>query len=197
MLITQEEIVELAFNRSVTETRILDADINVAQWKYLRPALTNELYSDLINNPANYIDLLNWVKPALAFYVKYIAIEDLFYELSDRGGFQLTAQEANGMTDTQRTDFRRAQMVKANELMSIVVNFCVETNVEKYNRGDSLRPRIIGGLLIKRKTGQVTLNDPDVVSSVNQARVFLSGDVIYLQELINGVWTNTGTSWDV
>jgi len=35
------------------------------------------------------------------------------------------------------------------------------------------------------------------VSSLQTARVWEVDDVVYLQTLIAGVWTNTGTQWDV
>jgi len=55
----------------------------------------------------------------------------------------------------------------------------------------------VGGFLVERLTGEVVNADPENPTGSGSARVYLSGDTIYLQEKIAGVWTNTGTSWDV
>jgi uncharacterized membrane protein YidH (DUF202 family) len=197
MLITQEDVIDLAFNRDIEATRIKDADINVAEWKYIRPALTDSLYSNIINNVANYTTLLAFVKPALAYYVKYVAFEELAFELSDRGIFQLTSQDANGVSDTQRAAYKESVLVKANELISVAINYIVENDLPYYDRENATHPRIIGGFLVERSTGDVENNNPSVPTDYGTARVWLSGDTIYLQEKVNGIWTNTGTQWDV
>lgn len=197
MLITQTDLIAIAFNRGITVDRIMDSDINVAQWKYIRPALTDELYTDLINNISNYSGLMEYVKPALAYYVKFVAFEELAFEFSDRGMFQLTSQDAGAVTDTQRAAYKESILIKANELMSVAINYCVQQELEKYTRGNAVQPKIIGGFLVERDTGDIVNTDPSNPSAENMARVWYTGDVIYLQEKINGVWTNTGTQWDV
>lgn len=197
MLITQTDLIAIAFNRDITVSRIMDSDINVAQWKYIRPALTDDLYTDLINNISDYDGLMEYVKPALAYYVKYITFEELAFEFSDRGMFQLTSQDANSVTDTQRAAYKESILIKANELMSVAINYCVEQELEEYTRGNSVQPKIIGGFLVERNTGNIVNTDPNNPTTANSARVWYEGDTIYLQEKIAGVWTNTGTSWDV
>jgi len=197
MLISQTDLIAIAFNRGIDTDRIMDSDINVAQWKYIRPALTDDLYTDLINNLSDYDGLMEYVKPALAYYVKFISFEELAFEFSNRGVFQLTSQDANGVTDTQRAKYKESILIKANELMSVAINYCVQQDLEEYNRSDALAPRIVGGFLVERLTGEVVNTDPDNPSTANSARVWYVDDTIYLQEKIAGVWTNTGTSWDV
>ncbi len=197
MLATIADIIDIAFNRDIDNDRIKKSDVNVAQWKYIRPALTDDLYTDLINNIGDYSGLMEFVKPALAYYVKYVAFEELAFELSNRGVFQLTSQDANGVTDTQRAKYKESVMIKANELMSVAINYCVQQDLTEYNRSDALAPRIVGGFLVERLTGEVVNADPENPTGSGSARVYLSGDTIYLQEKISGTWTNTGTSWDV
>lgn len=197
MLITKEDIIDLAFNRDVDASRLKNADVEVAQWKYIRPALTDTLYNNLINNISDYDTLLTFIKPALAYYTKYIAFEELAFELSDRGMFQLTSHDANGISDTQRAKYKESIIIKANELISIAINYCVSNGLEYYNRSDALQPRIVGGFLLDREVGDVDYNNPESPTTANYARVWLSGDTIYLQEKVNGIWQNTGTVWDV
>jgi len=197
MLATQTDLIAIAFNRGITVDRILDSDINVAQWKYIRPALTDSLYTDLINNIGDYTGLMEYVKPALAFYVKYVAFEELAFELSDRGIFQLTSQDANAITDTQRAKYKESIIIKANELMSVAINYCVQQDLTEYNRANATLPRVIGGFLVNEPTGDIVNSDPENPTTANSARVWFADDVIYLQEKISGVWTNTGTSWNV
>jgi len=187
MLISQTDLIAIAFNRGIDADRIMDSDINVAQWKYIRPALTDDLYTDLINNLSDYDGLMEYVKPALAYYVKFISFEELAFEFSNRGVFQLTSQDANGVTDTQRAKYKESILIKANELMSVAINYCVQQDLEEYNRSDALAPRIVGGFLVERLTGEVVNTDPDNPSTANYSKSFGTfDDTIYLQEKIAG-----------
>lgn len=199
-LITQEKVIELAFNRDIGEAKIKDSDIQAAQWKYLKPILSRELYEDLVNNPTSttYTDLMKFIEPALAYYVKYVVLEEVLFDVTARGGFQLGANDASQMTDSQRKDFKWSVIDRGNELGSILLNHIQNTSYEYYTGKEGQSSRIVGGLLIKEVSGDIETPAPstgtELVAEVRIERIL---DTIYLQVYENGSWTNTSTSWNV
>ncbi len=148
MIVTQTEVIDLAFNRSIDTTRIKDSDINAAEWKYIKPLLGNDLFEDVINNLSGYTDLLVYLKPCAAYYVKYFVLPDLMYEISDRGAFQLDVDDGMGMNEQQRNELLTKTLDKANQLGSIVKNYLVNTENTLYNAGVDTG-KIVGGFFIK------------------------------------------------
>ena len=67
-IITAQEVVDIAFaaNSNMKAESINEHIIHIAEVKYLRPALGVELYDKL----SEYTELVDKVKPALAFFVK-------------------------------------------------------------------------------------------------------------------------------
>lgn len=76
-LITPAEVLELAFpsNQYIPEEMILPAKIETAQYRFLKPAL-GDLYACLTEERFE-LFLDRFVKPALAYYVRYLIIDDL------------------------------------------------------------------------------------------------------------------------
>jgi len=196
-LITAEETVQIAFNRQIDASLIKDADIDVAEWKYIKPLLTDDLYEDVIANESSYTNLLKFIKRALAFYLKAIIIDDIAYELGDRGGFQLQADDAVPITNEGRRAMKQSSLMKANELASIALNYVIKQEYEKYERGATLRSKQIGGFLIENDGEEITTTPPTLPSGEYEARVYLDGSTIKLQYKTDDGWQDTDTSWSV
>jgi len=93
--------------------------------------------------------------------------------------------------------YKESVMIKANELMSVAINYCVQQDLTEYNRSDALAPRIVGGFLVERLTGEVVNADPENPTGVRLGKSLFERRYNLFTGKIAGVWTNTGTSWDV
>lgn len=143
--ITATEVITLSFNRIIENTKILDNDIASSEWRYIRPILTNNLFEDIKANPGNYTDLINdFIKPALAYYVKFHLLPELMFTLSDRGSFVQTAGDTNVMTDEQRRVYIDSVLEKANSLAVKLKDYIIENGLIRY----APESEILGGLLI-------------------------------------------------
>ena len=80
-LISSPEVIALAYVTEIDPTMIKTEVIQTAELKYIKPILTTALYDDLIANPANYATLItNYIKPCLAFFVKYAMLNQQLLE---------------------------------------------------------------------------------------------------------------------
>ncbi|MFZ4413494.1 MAG: hypothetical protein ACOYOV_10460 [Bacteroidales bacterium] len=80
-LISKSEIKQLAFISSFEETELKDEIISTAITKYIIPAVTPAVYNLLIEYPETYRELIEtYIKPCLAFYVKYLHLNQLVLE---------------------------------------------------------------------------------------------------------------------
>lgn len=101
-LLTKEEALQLAFggNDTVSIRSIREEKIMVAQERFLRPAFGNELYEEL-ESGKHYEFVTEYVKPALAQYVRYQMIPELMVRLSDSGIVLVSATETEDSTREQ------------------------------------------------------------------------------------------------
>lgn len=108
MIITKAEIVSIAFSRSISTTKILDNIIEMCELKYLKPVLTEDLWTAFYADPTNatYTTLLAYCKNALAWWVKYTILPEVYTEISDTGVHQINPQNANNVTDQRFVEVR-------------------------------------------------------------------------------------------
>lgn len=115
------QVVELAFSAGnpVSPTSIRETKIVVAQERYLRPEL-GRLYDAVLDG--KYPDLLDdYLRPALAHYVRYAIIPDLSIRLSDKGVQTHFSEHASVATDVQRDELRRQDKEDADILLALAV----------------------------------------------------------------------------
>ena len=80
-LITSSEVIALAYVTELDPTMIKDEVIQTSELKYVKPVLTSALYDDVVANPNNYTTLItSYIKPCLAFFVKYAMINQQLLE---------------------------------------------------------------------------------------------------------------------
>lgn len=134
-LMTVAEVITAAFTRKVDAAQIKDADIAIAEWEYIRPILTEGLYNDVVITPSIYVTLItDYIKPCLAYYVKYLVFNDFMVEVSDRGINQLVSTNANPVSSQLRTDAKLDVLARANILENKLKNYINE----RYYAGDSI-----------------------------------------------------------
>ena len=80
-LITSSEVISLAYVTELDPTMIKSEVIQTSELKYVKPVLTSALYDDVVANPDNYATLISsYIKPCLAFFVKYAMINQQLLE---------------------------------------------------------------------------------------------------------------------
>jgi hypothetical protein len=107
-MITASEVVDIAFNRQINSSKINDSLILSAQYKYLRPVLTEDLYEAFESDVdgSAYSALKVYTDQALAWWVKYLVLPELFVEVSDRGVKLLEGLNAESVNDQRFINYR-------------------------------------------------------------------------------------------
>lgn len=120
-IITPQEVVGIAFaaNSNFKAEAINEHIIHIAEVKYLRPALGAELYENL----ANYPELVDRLKPALAFFVKCGIMPSIAINMGNGGLALSNPQYMTTATDKQRTLLYESELSKANTLLAEVVDY--------------------------------------------------------------------------
>lgn len=118
-IITPQEVVDIAFpaTSNMKAESINEYVIHATEIKYLRPALGAELYGKL----ADYADLCEALKPALAFFVKCELIPSLSLSMSNGGIAISNPQYMSAATDKQRTLLYKSELDKAHTLLEEVL----------------------------------------------------------------------------
>lgn len=151
-LIAPQQVVELAFsaNNPISPASIKEAKIIAAQEKYLRPVL-GKLYDALLDG--KYSELLDeYIRPALAHYVRYAIIPDLSLRLGDKGVLNPFSDHANAATDKQRAELRQQDKEDANILIDNAVRYISEhrDRFPEYEPRENVRKKAIcnGGIIL-------------------------------------------------
>jgi len=82
-LITSTEVISIAYITELDPTMIKDEIIVTAERKYIQPILSAPLYEDVVSNQQQYSTLIDqYIKPCLAFYVKFSMMNQQLLETS-------------------------------------------------------------------------------------------------------------------
>jgi hypothetical protein len=92
-MITKAEIKTLAFGTNFDIAQIKDNVIYLVKVNTLLPILGTNLYDDVESTPANYTDLLDLIKPFLAWEVRKYVSHTITYKLGNKGA--MIAQGVN------------------------------------------------------------------------------------------------------
>ena len=81
MIFSKSELISLAFITPFDENELKDEIMYSAISKYIIPVVTPSIYQQAVNDPHAYQELIEgYIKPCLAFYVKYLHLQQLFLE---------------------------------------------------------------------------------------------------------------------
>lgn len=156
-LITAEEVIELAFaeNSNMRADSISDTSIRIAEIKYIRPAfgamytLLGDKYADFTNE---------YVKPALAYFVKCEIIASIAIDMSNSGVAVANPQYQTAASDKQRQRLYDSEMNKAKTLLDFALEY-IATNNEDFPDFSGNAPKKhhrVGGLLLGGGTSPKT-----------------------------------------
>lgn len=165
-LITSEEVVNLSFvdDKNFLHSKIKEALIFAGQEDYIRPVLGESLYTEIqkqvkSNTLTTLMRLLltEYIKPCLAYYIKYLALPSLSRPIKNTGVQQFVGQghRSSGYDDVkniQKTSLRIGDALAKALTRYIEAN---KKSFELYCSENNVKNRIgIGGGVIMRKRGR-------------------------------------------
>ena len=179
-LITPQEVIDRAFTNQADIALIKDSFIEIAQEEHIRPVLAGDLddadslYFDIVdqNNQCtltveNETLLKDYIRPCLAFYVKYEILVDMMVNTTSQGLMVNTTENSNSATDEQRASLAKKALSHANTLRDKMVRYIEDdarnNNYAKYEAGrnKSNQTNIVGGMILdSRKSKNNRSNDP-------------------------------------
>lgn len=152
-LITAQEVIEIAFS-GLTNMRaesINDTVIHVAELRHIRPAFGAKMFDELSDKYPEFTN--EYVKPALAFFVKCEILPSLSLNISNGGVALANPQYATPATDKQRTLLYESEFGKAQTLLSEALRH-VSENIEQFPDYEQPKPKNasrvhrIGGIIL-------------------------------------------------
>ena len=155
---TPTEVISEAYKRSISTNLISTTDIEATEFKYIRPALTENLYNYIVANSGSYSTLLTtYLKPCLAYFVKFETFDEIDVEISDRGVNKLINDDTNKISDKQRHDIKSSILDRANLLLEKMIDYVKAQYVDNntlytlYNDFSDVQTetKIVGGILIQ------------------------------------------------
>lgn len=144
MLITASEVTAIAFigDNNVKPTYIKDSHIDVAEKKYIIPVIGQELYNNILLYPV----LLDLIKKALAFYVRYIVLPDLAIQVTNTGMFNNSTDYSQSVSNEQRRALMQRALDNGDTYMEYVRLNIEENQYTEYDK--KVRSQIIGGIVL-------------------------------------------------
>lgn len=154
MLITASEVISMAFT-SVEQVKpeiINSTKIIAAEQQYLRPVF-GKLYDAMVDG--QYDDFVaEYIRPALAYYVRYGVIPDLSISLGNTGAMTFGTQHSSSASDKQRQMLRSQAIADADALICRAIRH-IEANKEmfpEYEVKENIKKKtsIKGGFIFSR-----------------------------------------------
>ena len=92
--ITANEVNRIAFITPIDSALIPEEIIQVAEIKFIIPAITKPVYDDLSVHPGIYATLISdYIKPYLAYCVKYLRYSQYYSEILSTASFDKSREE--------------------------------------------------------------------------------------------------------
>ena len=147
MLITPDEVIAIAGSDEMKASLIKESKIIAAEYKYIKPVF-GDLYPVLSEKRyRGFVD--KYIKPALAYYVRYMIIPDMSVILNNGGLALINPQYMTPATDHQRDLLQQTALSDAVALLQIAVDY-VETHREEFPeyRPRRLNSKFYGGIIL-------------------------------------------------
>lgn len=166
-LITQAEIVTLAINNPSFDTALIkDYYIYAAEYDYLRPILTEDLYDFILAGSltGKFATLLSdYIKPYLAFKTLEISLPFIHAQLTAQGIEVMSSEFAAKGTDKQRADLSTAARMMSDTYAKKMVDYIehddnISTFEIYYEKGVkiSASTNIIAGIVFTEQEDEET-----------------------------------------
>lgn len=158
-LITAQQVITLSFTHLNTDTSLVKAAyITIAELEYIKPRLGEDLYNVIAAGSLsgkNQILYETYITPAMAFYVKYLCLPDLYIKTAS-AGLQINNREfSNSGGKDDRADLGIATLNMAEMFMGNAIKYIEHPdNIEyftTYTTSDETKVKVrsIGGILFE------------------------------------------------
>nr|AKH47530.1 hypothetical protein [uncultured marine virus] len=135
-LITATEVISLAFDSGFDKAdKITDLTIESTEWEYIREALTENLYNDVVLNTGSEYDnfITTYLKPCLAYYVKYNSMDNIWMQATNRGINTPNAENATTVTSTDKVNYKTSVLNTANVLCNKMIDYVQDQKINEDN----------------------------------------------------------------
>ena len=152
LLITAAEVLETAFpsNEYVPEGMIVPARIETAQLGFLRPVF-GKLYDKLGEEPYAAF-CRTYIKPALAYYVRYLMVDEQCAAIGAAGIRQNKSAYTEAVPDSRLHRLRRQARNDADTLLDKAIDYVENTPAmfPEYDPKENIRRRVLikGGFIL-------------------------------------------------
>lgn len=148
--ITKEEVIEIAFEKADLRTGyIKDGTIEVAELKYVRPAITEDLFNRLNqsndNLQADEVTLKGIIKKGLAHFIGFLAIPAISVQITNTGAQRPNSLNSNQASDKQIGELRETHLSMGRAYLDEAVKY-IEDNIDSfsdyYSNGSSTSSKV-------------------------------------------------------
>lgn len=161
-LITKAEVISLVFiDQNLNQTKIKDALLQVAHLEFIKPFLGEDFYDDLMANPAKNVGystlITDYLKPALAYYVKYLLEPEISFDLGNKGTQVLNGDFSQPASKDQRAVYRDRARNNAQTLLEEARRYIEDDEDDyftEYYSNDNVQNKVMtkGDFIILKKT---------------------------------------------
>jgi len=158
-LITKAEIIDMSMtNKSTDPYLIKDSFITRAELDYIQPALGEDLYNLLLAGSLTGKNLIlynSYIKPAMAYFVKYLCLPDMYLNTTS-SGLQINNREfSSSGTAKDRAELATSTMNMAVSFLNNGIKYIEHIDNYTYfttyttSNETKVNTRIIGGILFE------------------------------------------------
>jgi len=135
-IVSIAEIISNVSVHGIAVSQIKQADVDATEWKRARTALGADMYdailADIADETALYTVIIDYLKKALSFYTIADTINRFNTEISDRGLFNLQADNAS-KPDLNGVDSVKSELLEqGNQHLSKVIDWLIENETDDY-----------------------------------------------------------------
>ena len=140
MIASKAEVKNLAFNNNFDIEAVKDNVITLVELEQVKPLLGLDLYNLVVSSPSSYIDLLELLKPFIAYNVKYY-INDGNHRKVGNKGVQIATGGNEQPTEVEKA--KRDALSFANKYKSQINKHLKDNNLTVLISDDSIINNII------------------------------------------------------
>lgn len=150
-LLNKDEIVSIAFTRKIDIIKIPDKLIESVQNTHIMPVLGKALYDLVIASPLNYSLLIDYIKPIIAYYVKYYILPEIWLDISTTGinkinGNNRISGNSEEFNQALQSALNMANMMVSSLTLYLNDNETLYPDYTKWSNPDN-RIKILGGII--------------------------------------------------
>jgi len=164
-LISEAEVIELAFERKVEPGKIPENVIAAAQVKHVKPILGEDFYEVVVADLTTYATLITQIKPMLAYFVKFWVLPRIHVETGSVGMARIQGQNRQPATQNDSEKLREDALQMAQMHGEILRRYLElnESSYPLYFRGSNPQEQveIRGGIIMKKEKWDDFYKDTD------------------------------------